>query len=334
MVKKRPSWLAIAAAVFSVTLLVFSAFTVARTLATINWRDLRVAIQMTSMEQFALAALFAIGSFVAWTGYDALAVKHLRLDVRYRTAALAAFACYSISNTLGFAVVTGTACRYWLYAQVGVSGSQVARLFVIAGANYWLGCALLMGGGLILRADQLVSVDRLSPGLNQIIGAAILAALAAYVAWVSWTPRRVGLRGVTLDLPGLGITLAQIAVGTVDILCAATVLYMLLPDNYDINFVTFMAIYVAASVLGVASNAPGGVGAFEATMLSVMHGIAPAALLASLLLFRIVYYVAPFLCGLALIGLHEANRQWIMARAAMQAAERERESQFDDNRSG
>jgi hypothetical protein len=57
-------------------------------------------------------------------------------------------------------------------------------------------------------------------------------------------------------------------------------------------------------------------------------------LLASLLLFRIVYYVAPFLCGLALIGLHEANRQWITARAAMQAAERERESQFDDNRSG
>jgi uncharacterized membrane protein YbhN (UPF0104 family) len=331
---KRPSWFAIAAAVFSIALLIFSAFTVARTLATINWRDLRAAIEMTGMQQFAGAALFALGSFAAWTGYDELAVKHLGLAVRYRTAALAAFACYSISNMLGFAVVTGTACRYWLYAQVGVSGGQVARLFVVAGANYWLGCALLMGGGLVWRAAEIAAVDHLDAALNQAVGASILLALVGYVAWVSSKPRRVGLRGLTLELPGFWITLGQIAVGAIDILCAASVLYALLPSGYPVEFLTFVAIYVAASVLGVASNAPGGVGAFEATMLSVMRGIAPEALLASLLLFRIVYYVAPFLLALALIGAHEANRQWAVARAAMQAADRERRGATDDDGSG
>ncbi len=73
--------------------------------------------------------------------------------------------------------------------------------------------------------------------------------------------------------------------------------------------------------LGVASNAPGGIGVFEATMLKVVPGVAQEPLLASLLLFRAIYYVAPFVLALALLGAHECFRRWKSLREAMRRSE-------------
>ena len=314
-------WLKLAAGVFSLGILALSAFVIAKTLAAISWADLRAAIRMTSMEQFAAAGAFAALSFAAWTFYDWLAVRQLGLDVRYRTAALASFCCYSIANTLGFPVVTGGTVRFWIYAQNGVKAGRVASLIVIASGTYWLGCALVFGVAMLLRAQELVSVDHLQAGVNIAIGVGSLAALAGYVAWVSVAHRKMHIKGVTFELPGLWITLGQIAVGTIDILCAASVLYMLLPVGHGAQFMTFAAIYVAASLLGVASNVPGGLGPFEATLLNTLTGPSTESLLASLLLFRVVYYLIPFVLGLASVGAHEALRHWRALRSAMIKAE-------------
>ncbi len=317
-------WLKIAAAVFSLSILTLSAYVVARTLATISWAELRIAIQMTSMEQFAIAGLFATLSFIAWTGYDYLAVRQLGLQVRYRIAALASFTCYSIANTLGFPLVTGGTVRFWLYSRAHVPAGKIASLIVIASANYWLGSALIIGVSLVLRSRELAAINHLHASMNLLIGAALLVGLVAYVAWVSLAHRKMHVQGVTLELPGVWITLAQLLVGTIDILCASAVLYALLPSGQDIPFVTYVAIYMAASLLGVASNVPGGLGPFEATMLQALPGPSPEALLASLLMFRVVYYLIPFLLGLALLGAHEAARHWKALRAAMLKAEAER----------
>jgi hypothetical protein len=42
-------------------------------------------------------------------------------------------------------------------------------------------------------------------------------------------------------------------------------------------------------------------------------------LLASLLLFRAIYYLAPFILAMALLGAHEAGRRWRSLREAMDA---------------
>ena len=72
-----------------------------------------------------------------------------------------------------------------------------------------------------------------------------------------------------------------------------------------IDFSTFAATYVFACVLGIASNAPGGIGVFEAAMIKVVPVTSEAELLASLLLFRVIYYLIPFVLALAFIGAHE-----------------------------
>ena len=94
-------------------------------------------------------------------------------------------------------------------------------------------------------------------------------------------------------------------VGIGDVCAAAAVLYVLLPQETTLGFTTFLAIYVLAAMLGIASNAPGGIGVFEATVLLALSSLPRNEVLTSLLLFRGCYYVVPFVTALAMLGLYE-----------------------------
>ena len=129
--------------------------------------------------------------------------------------------------------------------------------------------------------------------------------------------RRATIQGYKLELPGLWLTSGQIVLGLIDLCAAAGVLYALLAPPRMIDYLTFVTLYVLGSLLGIASNAPGGIGVFEATMLNTVPAHSEAELFAALLLFRVVYYFVPFLLALALIGAHESMRRWTSLRAAM-----------------
>ena len=51
---------------------------------------------------------------------------------------------------------------------------------------------------------------------------------------------------------------------------------------------------MSATLLGFASHAPGGLGVFDAAMLVALWQFDKEDLLAGLLLFRLLYYLAPF----------------------------------------
>jgi uncharacterized membrane protein YbhN (UPF0104 family) len=85
------------------------------------------------------------------------------------------------------------------------------------------------------------------------------------------------------------------------------------------SFLDFAATYAFACLLGIASNAPGGIGAFEMTMLNSVPTPSAEGLIASLLMFRVIYYLIPFVLALALLGAHEIMRRWASLRADMSA---------------
>ena len=85
----------------------------------------------------------------------------------------------------------------------------------------------------------------------------------------------------------------------------AGVLFVLLPGGHNLSFETFLAIYVFAVMLGVASHAPGGLGVFEATILLALSSYPREPVLGALLLFRLCYYLVPFVLALALLGAYE-----------------------------
>jgi uncharacterized membrane protein YbhN (UPF0104 family) len=315
LARRRRLWSRIGAA-FSICILVLSVFVLGRTIAGLHWGELRAAMAATSLEQIVAAALLTSMSYLALTGYDALALRQLRIRVPYRTTSLASFTSYAISFTLGFPLVTAGTVRYWIYSRAGVSAGKVASLTVIAGLTFWLGMALVIGIALTIQPDAIAEVNRLKGWVNLLIGLGVLFAIMFYLAWVSRGHRRVSLQGLRLELPGLTLTLSQMTLGVIDLACAAGALYVILPAGHGLDFISFCATYVLACVLGIASHMPGGIGAFEATMLNTVPAPSPEALFASLL-FRMIYYVAPFVLALALLGANESIRRWNSLRAAM-----------------
>jgi uncharacterized membrane protein YbhN (UPF0104 family) len=321
--ERRLKWLARLGTGLSLCILVLSGFVLMRTVSGLHWSELRAALAATSMEQIVAACALTACSYLALTGYDAVALRQLRVAVPYRTTALGSFTSFAISFTLGFPLITAGTVRYWIYSRVGLTAAKVASLTVIAGLTFWLGMALLIGIAMVIQPDEITEVNRLTGWINLIIGLTILGGMMFYLAWVSRGHRRIRMQGLRLELPGLSLTLSQLALGVVDLCCAAGALFVILPDGHGLNFISFCAAYVLACLLGIASHMPGGIGAFEATMLNAVPAPSAEALLASLLLFRVIYYVGPFILALALLGANESIRRWKSLRAAMSAPDEE-----------
>jgi glycosyltransferase 2 family protein len=301
----------------SLALFAVAAYILANVLSHIHFGDVVEALKATGGGQFLAALFFTAASYVALTGYDFSALRQIRHSAPYRVTALASFASYAISFTLGFPIVTGAAVRYWIYSRVGMTALQVANVTVITGVTFWLGMTAVIGLSLVKAAESLAALDHLPVALHIALGILILASVAGYGAWVALEPRRIRLRGHVLEMPGVGSTVEQLFVGAADLCAASAALYALLPQGVDLDYSAFLAIYVFACILGVVSHAPGGIGVFEATMLHALPGASQESVLASLLLFRVIYYFLPFIIALAVLGADEGARRWSALRDAV-----------------
>ena len=304
---------------FSVAIVAFSLFVFARTLVKIDLAQFESAFRATGFDQIFEAFGLACVSYLALTGYDALALRHLGVRVPYSLTALASFTSYAISFTLGFPLVTGGAVRFWIYGPAGLSAGKIASLTVVAGITFWLGMGLVLASGFLFDAAAIADINQLPLAMNRAIGLALIGVLLAYLIWVARL-RATG-RGAVMHfrLPGPWLTLGQTLLGVVDVCAASGALYVLLPAGHAVRFSAFASLYSFASMLGIASHSPGGLGVFEATMIKGVGG-SPDKLLAALLLFRVVYYIVPFVLALALLGAHEAARRWRSLSEAIEKA--------------
>ena len=124
--------------------------------------------------------------------------------------------------------------------------------------------------------------------------------------------RVIGRADWEVTLPGGPLTLLQVMIGIVDLAFCALAMYVLLPDDPHIAFIKLAVIFVSATLLGFASSSPGGLGVFDAAMLVALIEFDKEELVAGLLLFRLLYYIIPFMISLVILGL----RELLLGRAA------------------
>jgi uncharacterized membrane protein YbhN (UPF0104 family) len=281
--------------------------------------ELKAAFTAASARQIGLAVLFTALSYCLLTCYDALALRQLAVRIPYRTTALASFTSYAVSFNLGFPLLTAGTVRYWIYASRGLSTGVVASLTVIAGITFWLGMGSVLAWSLIREAGSLAVLVYTNIKINQLIGLSAALAVAAYFVWVSFKRRAVKIQGWRLELPGFRLSFAQALIGAGDVCAGAAVLFVLLPGGHNISFETFLAVYVFAVMLGVASHSPGGLGVFEATILLALSIYPREPILGALLLYRICYYFIPFVLALALLGAYEIRNRIRSTREVLTA---------------
>jgi uncharacterized membrane protein YbhN (UPF0104 family) len=290
----------------SITIIAIAVTVLYHLLRDIDTDQVSAAIHATDPRDIFLAALSVAAGYFTLTFYDLFALRAIgRTDIPYRVAALAGFTSYSIAHNIGASVFTAGAVRYRIYSTYGLSAIEVAKICFIAGLTFWLGNATVLGLGIFYAPQAASAIDQLPPWVNRLAAIATLMLLAAYVIWVWQKPRVIGRSQWQINLPGGPSTLLQIGIGILDLGFCALAMYMLVPDEPNIGFVTLAVIFVSATLLGFASHAPGGLGVFDAAMLVALWQYDKEDLVAGLLLFRLLYYIIPFVLSLTILGARE-----------------------------
>ena len=272
----------------------------------ITWPKLVAALVATPRIDIALAILLTALSFVALATYDVIAVRVAAPGrVPLAIAALTGAAGYAVSNMLGFAVLTGGALRARVYGRLGLEPGAVASVLGTSWITFWLGVAVATGAALVLDPSGPLSVVGLGTAADRWLGAVLLASVLAAFAWIGTGQRSLRWRSHTLRLSSLRLALAQTAVALLDVSAASLALWVLLPASVEVGPAAFFIAYVAAIVVGIVSHSPGGLGAFEATLMALLGVGGQSDVLAALILYRLIYYVLPF-CVTA-IGLAIAS---------------------------
>ena len=297
--------------VLSVTIIAIAAVVLYRKLHDINIAKVLTAMATVEYRDVAKAALFVAAGYFTLTFYDLFALRTIgRHDVPYRVAAFAGFTSYSVGHNVGASVFTGGAVRYRVYSAWGLDAIEVAKICFVAGTTFWLGNIAVLGLGFAWHPEAASAIDQLPEFVNRALGIWALLVLAAYVIWAWKHPIVVGRENWEVRLPSGPLTLLQIVIGIIDLGFCSLAMYVLVPNQPDLGFVTVAVVFVSATLLGFASHSPGGLGVFDAAMLIALWQYDKEELLAGLLIFRLLYYIAPFTLALIVLGVREFMLTW------------------------
>jgi phosphatidylglycerol lysyltransferase len=192
-----------------------------------------------------------------------------------------------------------------MYAPAGFSAMEVGATVLLCGMPYVLAFGLLLDLALVFGADALAPLFRISSEWLFLLGCIGLVKDAGYLLFVWRRKKPIRLGGWAVNVPTLRMTALQLVVGVTDIVLISSVLYLLLPESADIALLPFIAVYLASILVGVVSHVPAGLGVLESMLLLLLPHVPPEQLLASVLLYRVIYEVIPLVIALGIWGTYE-----------------------------
>ncbi len=299
-------------AVLRIVLAGAAVWAVRRELHVVDFASLTLAIANISHSRLALGAACTIASFlvlgvIEWMALrqaDGAASERVPMPSAIRTG----FVANALSQSIGLAVLTGTAVRVRAYARYGLGPVDVARTTAFVTITATLG--LLAAGAVAVFANGApVTVGPLS-------FAAIPAALAltgivaAYLLWsVAGRSERIGWGRWGIPRPSPALAFGQTTISALDWLVTGAVLYAFMPMHIGLTLGVVLGAYLVAQVVAVTSHVPAGAGIFELVVVAILIRVDPAApraaLAAALVMFRVAYYLIPLCAAVVLAAAGE-----------------------------
>lgn len=308
-------------AAVGVGLFIGALFVLHRLLGEFRGHDILAELHAVPAHALRSAAWLTAGSYLLLTCYDWLALRHVGRPLPYRRTAATALAAYAVGHNMGVAALSGGAIRFRLYAAAGLEAAEITTVIAFCSLTFALGSMTLLALSLIIEADRAGALLHVGPAVSRMAGTLLLLGLAGYVTLVVLRRRPVEWRGLSLRLPSPAMTAAQLALSLADIALASAVLYVLLPEPHPLSYLAFASLYVVAVAAALVSNVPGGLGVFETVILLLLPNVPADALIASLLAYRLIYYVVPFVLALVALAVHETYLHRARLRQAVALAQ-------------
>ena len=260
----------------------------------------------------AIAAFLIALNYGLLICYDILALRYLCRSIPLRRVALVSFLGYSLGNNLG-AILAAVPIRFRFYTRYGLSPSQILVLISILGLTFWSGLWFLGGTVLIFVPIELPPQVPIPFGTQTLGGILLSLAIGYLLVCFLWRkPWPIG--ELHLRPPEPGLMSVQASVAAVDLLISATALYLVLPSSSVVPFAAVLAAYLVGIAVSMVTQVPGGLGVLDLILVTLLKDSVGDSVLASVLIFRTLYYFLPLLFGMLALVAHEIYGGAVQAR--------------------
>lgn len=298
----RSRAIALLGAVVGVVVCVVAVLALKRTLSTLTWADVQSALRSMPVARLGIAAALVAVSYVWLSNYDRIGLWASSKVAAQRRIVTTSFIAYAVSKTFGFPAFTSGLVRLHRYRHIGFGVGDLARFVVMTSSTVWLGFALLMGALLMVSPTSLLPLDDTT---QRMLGTGLVA---TGIAWVALASKGLGVVRVKkwhFKMPTARVATAQLVVGSIDWILMSSVLWMLLPESAGATLPEVALAVGAAQIVAVMAHVPGGAGVVEATLLLLFKDrvVDTASLAASLVAFRVLYFLAPLALAAVFVAL-------------------------------
>ncbi len=252
-----------------------------------------------------LAILLTLLNYAILVCYDWLGIWYIRHPMKFGRVALASFLGYSVGNNFGL-LFGGSTIRYRLYSTWGLSAAEIVKLLFILAITFWIGLFALSGIVFLIAPLDIPEAIKLPMKTTRPLGI-ILTTLAAGYLLVSFFGKSIRIGSKEFRPPPFGLSIAQYIVAAIDLLVAAAIVYVLLPESIEISYFKFVGVFLLAQVAVFVTQVPGGLGVLELCLITLLAPTAAAKpeLFAALMAYRLIFYLTPMVIGIAMLGGHE-----------------------------
>lgn len=265
----------------------------------VDWSAVWQALRAYSTGTLLLAVGLAAASHAVYSAYDLIGRHETGHGLPARQVAGVGFTSYAFNLNLG-SLVGGIALRYRLYARLGLGPEVVTRILVLSLLTNWLGYFCVAGGVFLFAPPDVPPGWELGREGLRWLGAGLLLLAAAYVGLCALCPRREWkVRGRVLRLPAGRVASMQLLLSSTNWMLMGGTVWVLL--QHQASYPSVLGVLLIAAVAGVIAHVPAGLGVLEAVFLALLSHAAPEGdVLAALLAYRAVYYLAPLMLATVL----------------------------------
>jgi uncharacterized membrane protein YbhN (UPF0104 family) len=295
---------------------------VSKKLKNVTWSEVQQGFDNLPVSHIIVAILLTVLNYVILTGYDWIAIRHLKKKLPFSRMMSGAVVGYSSGNVLGW-LFGGNIVRYRMYSRWGFSTLEIVALVSILSITFWLGLFLLAGVAFLVLPvhlpDDVLKMLTFETKLwghisfsQKFLGGIFLGFVGAYLIACLLIRQPIRFRDFSVSLPPFRLSSMQLIVSAGDFLLATATLYALLPPDIvgpdKINFSTVLIAYLTAQIAAVLTHVPGGYGLLEVILLTFLEGPDSSntgSIVCAVILFRLIYYFLPFMVAVILFVINE-----------------------------
>ena len=305
MFGKIKHWLHYAPVLIAFLIFLFAAKVLSEELSTIDFADVVAQLDSLPWYKISLALLFTAISYFSLTNYDRLAISHINRELKSWKIRAISFTAFAVGNNVGISAISAGSIRYRAYSNAQFSATEIASIVAFCALTFGLGASLLLGFTLLLEPANTLSGLGISVSLLKLLAIIFITVTSIYLLLSLKKQHTFTLGRWNVSLPKSSIALQQILFAAAELLAAAAALYILLPNDIQLNFTVFLGAYLIAIFLGIISNVPGGIGVFEGTLLVLLPAVPKVELLGAIVAYRVIYYFLPLGFAILLMSIHE-----------------------------